>query len=102
MKKEERKLHTTEMCKLRRARGKTRLDHVRNVDIWIEAHMYPMAELLREKRLRWFGHVQRREKYEAMREMAVDDSKRKEKSRQTKAEMVRPGERGYGKKLDDN
>ena len=33
-KKEERKLHTTEMRMLRWARGKTRLDHVRNVDIW--------------------------------------------------------------------
>ena len=37
-KKEERKLHPTEM---------RQLDHVRNVDIWKEAHMYPMAELLR-------------------------------------------------------
>ena len=48
-KKEERKLHTTEMRMLRWARGKTRLDHVRNVDIWKEAHMYPMAEFLREE-----------------------------------------------------
>ena len=60
-KKEERKLHITEMRMLRWARGKTRLDHVRNVDIWKEAYMYPMAEFLREKRLRWFGHVQRRD-----------------------------------------
>ncbi len=37
-KKEERKLHPTEM---------RQLDHVRNVDIWKEAHVYPMAELLR-------------------------------------------------------
>ena len=44
-----------------------RLDHVRNVDIWKETHMYPMAEFLSEKRLRWFGHVQRRDKYEATR-----------------------------------
>ena len=43
-KKEERKLHTTEMRMLRWARGKTRLDYVRNVDIWKEAHMYLMAE----------------------------------------------------------
>ena len=57
-KKEERKLHTTEMRMLRWARGNTRLDHVRNVDILKEAHMYPMAEFLREKRLKWFGHVQ--------------------------------------------
>ena len=33
-KKEWRKLHTTEMRMLRWARGNTRLDHVRNVDIW--------------------------------------------------------------------
>ena len=45
-KKEERKLHTTEMRMLRWAREKTRLYHVRNVDIYKEAHMYPMAEFL--------------------------------------------------------
>ena len=48
------------MRMLRWARGKRRLDHVIHVDIWKEAHMYQMAEFLREKRLRWFGHVQRR------------------------------------------
>ena len=69
VRKEERKLHTTEMCMLRRARGKTRLDHVRNVDIWKEAHMYPMAEFLGEKRLRWFGHVRNRDKDEATRKI---------------------------------
>ena len=35
-KKKERKLHTTEMRMLRWVRGKTRLDHVSNVDIWME------------------------------------------------------------------
>ena len=37
--------------------------------------MYPMAEFLREKRLRWFGHVQRRDKDDATRkilQMTVD------------------------------
>ena len=74
-KKAERKLHTTQMRMLWGAIGKMRLDHVRNVDIWKEAHMYPMAEFLREKRLRWFGHVQRRHKDEATRnilQMTVD------------------------------
>ena len=49
-KKEDRKLHTTEMRILWWARGNTRLDYVRNVDIWKEAHMYPMADFLRKKR----------------------------------------------------
>ncbi len=32
----------------------------------------------------------------------TDDSRGKAKSRQTKAEIARPGERGYGQKPDDN
>ena len=49
-KNEKRNWHITEM---RMMRGKTRLDHVRYVDIRKEAHtiMCPMAEFLREKRL---------------------------------------------------
>ena len=31
--------------------------------------MYPMAEFLREKRLRWCVHVQRRDKYDATRKI---------------------------------
>ena len=68
-KKEEMELHTTEMHMLWWERGKTSLDHVRNVDIWKEAHMFPMTEFLREKRLRWFGHVQRRDKDDATRKI---------------------------------
>ena len=48
---------------------------MRNLDIWKVAHMYPMAKVLRNKRLIWFGHVQRRDKYEATRkilQMTVD------------------------------
>ena len=62
-------MHTTEMRMLQWARGKTRSNHVINIDIWKEAHMYLMAEFLREKRLRWFGHVQRQDKYEATRKI---------------------------------
>ena len=56
-----------------------------------------MAEFLREKRLRWFGHVQRRNKDDATRTIQIitDDSRWKSKSRQTKAEMARSGEGGY-------
>ena len=37
--------------------------------------MYPMPELFREIRLRWFGHLQRRDKDEATRkilQMTID------------------------------
>ena len=47
---EDKKLHTTEMRILWWARGNTRLDYVRNVDTWKEAHMYPMADFLGKKR----------------------------------------------------
>ena len=94
-KKEERKLHTTELRMLRCARGRTRLDHVRSVDTWKEAHMHPMAEFIREKRLIWFGNVQRQDKD------ITNDTRRKTKSRQTKGEMARPGKRGFGQKPDD-
>ena len=60
---------------LRWERGKTRLYHVRNVNIWKEAHIYPVAEFLREKRFISFGHVNKRDKDDAMRkilQMTVD------------------------------
>ena len=47
VRKKERTLHTTEMSMLRLARGKTKLDHVKNIEIWKEAHMYPMDDFLR-------------------------------------------------------
>ena len=47
-------------------KGKKRLDHVRHVDIK-EAHMYP--------RLRWFGHVQRRDKGETTRTILHYDNR---------------------------
>ena len=50
----------------------------------------------------WYGLniILRRDKYEAT--DITDDSKLKAASRQTKAEMAKPGERGYGKEPDGN
>ena len=62
-------LNTTEMRMLRWAGGKTRRDHHGNVDIWKEAHMYPMADFPRGKMLRWFRHVQRRDNDDATRKI---------------------------------
>ena len=51
-------------------------------DIWKEAHLYTIAELLRDNRLRWFGHVQRRDKDEARRralQMTVDGKRNRDR-----------------------
>ena len=45
------------MRRWRWAGGKTRLDHVINVDIWKKAHNTPDRRIRQWNRLRWFGHV---------------------------------------------
>ena len=61
-KKDENKLNSAEMRMLRWARGKTRLDHIRNEDIRKEVHVKPVETFLESKRLKWFGHCLRRER----------------------------------------
>ena len=63
----------------------------------------PDGEFLTDKRLRWSGRVQRRDKDEATRKILQMTVPRwKAKSRQTKVEVARPGEKGYGQKPDDD
>ncbi|KAK3567071.1 hypothetical protein QTP86_009268 [Hemibagrus guttatus] len=47
---------------LRFSLGVTRLDRIRNEYIRGTAHVGRLGDKVREARLRWFGHVQRREK----------------------------------------
>ena len=56
IKEDESKLNSAEMRMLRWARGKTRLDHIRNEDIRKEAHVKPVETFLENKRLKWFDH----------------------------------------------
>ena len=56
-----REYRVANMRMLRWARGKTRLDHIRNEDIRKEAHVKPVETFLENKRLKWFGHCLRRE-----------------------------------------
>ena len=61
-KKDENKLNSAEMRMLRWARGKTRLDHIRNEDIRRAAYVKPVENtFLKKKKLKWFGHCLRRE-----------------------------------------
>ena len=63
------KQNTTEMSMLRWARGKTKKDHIKNDDIWREANIGPMTTFLRSRRLRWYGHVLRKEGEDATKKM---------------------------------
>ncbi|XP_063372213.1 uncharacterized protein LOC134660405 [Cydia amplana] len=54
------KLHTTEMRILRWSAGVTRRDRIRNEYVRGSFKIAPIEEKLKEKRLRWYGHVLRR------------------------------------------
>ncbi|XP_063547859.1 uncharacterized protein LOC134755320 [Cydia strobilella] len=61
LRKHEQKLHTAEMKMLRWAGGVTRLDKVRNEYVRGSFKVAPIAEKVKEGRLRWYGHVMRRD-----------------------------------------
>ncbi|KAK3516660.1 hypothetical protein QTP70_021999 [Hemibagrus guttatus] len=60
-KRQESELEVAELKMLRFSLGVTRLDRIRNEYIRGTAHVGHMGDKVRETRLRWFGHVQRRE-----------------------------------------
>ncbi|KAK3559365.1 hypothetical protein QTP86_012774 [Hemibagrus guttatus] len=60
--RQELELEVAELKMLRFSLGVTRLDRIRNEYIRGTAHVGRLGDKVREARLRWFGHVQRREK----------------------------------------
>ncbi|KAK3565151.1 hypothetical protein QTP86_000368 [Hemibagrus guttatus] len=60
-KRQESELEVAELKMLRFSLGVTRLDRIRNKYIRGTAHVGRLGDKVRETRLRWFGHVQRRE-----------------------------------------
>ncbi|KAK3548137.1 hypothetical protein QTP70_004872 [Hemibagrus guttatus] len=60
-KRQESELEVAELKMLRFALGVTRLDRIRNEYIRGTAHVGHLGDKVKEARLRWFGHVQRRE-----------------------------------------
>ncbi|KAK3539601.1 hypothetical protein QTP70_010244 [Hemibagrus guttatus] len=62
-KRQESELEVAELKMLRFSLGVTRLDRIRNEYIRGTAHVGRLGDKVREARLRWFGHVQRREIY---------------------------------------
>ncbi|KAK3552749.1 hypothetical protein QTP86_022155 [Hemibagrus guttatus] len=63
-KRQESELEVAELKMLRFSLGVTRLDRIRNEYIRGTAHVGRLGDKVREARLRWFGHVQRRESSE--------------------------------------
>lgn len=61
LKQHQQKIHTTEMKMLRWAGGVTMEDKVRNEFIRGTFKVRPINEKIKENRLRWYGHVMRRE-----------------------------------------
>ncbi|KAK3556642.1 hypothetical protein QTP70_010834 [Hemibagrus guttatus] len=59
-KRQESELEVAELKMLRFSLGVTRLDRIRNEYIRGTAHVGRLGDKVREARLRWFGHVQRR------------------------------------------
>ena len=70
---------------LRWARGKTRLDHIRNEDTRKEAHVKHVATFLENKILKWFGHCLRREsKHICAKSLKLEVSGRRSRGRPRK------------------
>ncbi|KAK3507288.1 hypothetical protein QTP70_013545 [Hemibagrus guttatus] len=61
-KRQESELEVAELKMLRFSLGVTRLDRIRNEYIRGTAHVGCLGDKVREARLRWFGHVQKRER----------------------------------------
>ncbi|XP_039297784.1 uncharacterized protein LOC120354523 [Nilaparvata lugens] len=59
LKTHEQKLHTKEMRMLRWSGGVTLKDKIRNEHVRGSFKVAPIAEKLKESRLRWYGHVMR-------------------------------------------
>ncbi|KAK3540907.1 hypothetical protein QTP86_004171 [Hemibagrus guttatus] len=77
-KRQESELKVAELKMLRFPLGVTRLDRIRNEYIRGTAHVGRLGDKVREARLRWFGHVQRREMslWEVLRETMDNDELR--------------------------
>ena len=55
------KMSSCEMRMLRYCMGISLEDHKRNEEITAEAGIMPIRDLMRRKRMQWYGHVRRRE-----------------------------------------
>ncbi|CAK1595248.1 unnamed protein product [Parnassius mnemosyne] len=77
----EKKMHTNEMKMLRWSAGVTRLDKVRNEYIRGSFKVAPIVDKMVESRMRWYGHVMRREEEHPVRKALAIPEKKKGRGR---------------------
>ena len=94
-----RKITTTEMRMLRGILGVSRRDHIRNEEIRRILHLSPIDEVMRSGRLRWFGHVQRRDATNVTRrvmELAIPGTRRRGRPKKTLHQQMKEDMAGVG------
>ena len=88
-KAQEKKLDVAEMRMLRWMTGVTELDRIRNERIRGTTKVGEISRKVQESRLKWYGHVLRREdEYVGKRVMVMKVSGEKKERKKTKAEVV--------------
>ncbi|XP_050511752.1 uncharacterized protein LOC126887900, partial [Diabrotica virgifera virgifera] len=91
-KKEEQRMHVAEMRMLRWMSGVTKKDKIRNEYIRGSLGVAPIDAKMREHRLRWFGHVQRRDVNHPIRRIAevqIPGRSRRGRPKKTWGEAIR-------------
>ena len=85
------KMEVAELKMVRWALGVTRKDKIRNKYTRGTAKIAKLGDKLRSARLRWYGHVKRREDYvgKRMMEMAVPGRRKRERPRRRWMDLVR-------------
>ena len=94
-----RKIATTEMRMLRGILGVSRRDHMRNEEIRRMLHLSPIDDVMRSGRLRWFGHVQRRDATNVTRrvmELAIPGTRRRGHPKKTWHQQMKEDVAGVG------
>ena len=88
-------MEVAEMKMLRFAMGVTRKDMIRNEYIRGTVKVEPKEVKMREGRLRWYGHVMRRDQEYVKRKMMEMKLTGKDEKRETKEKISRCSERRY-------
>ncbi|KAK3522431.1 hypothetical protein QTP86_010638 [Hemibagrus guttatus] len=97
-KRQEAELEVAELKMLRFYLGVTRLDRIRNEYFRGTAHVGRLGDKVREARLRWFGHVQRREsEYIGRRMLDMGLPGRRQRGRPKRSSSERPSSIFFGK-----